>query len=400
MKLKSLYSIFLFTTFIILHSCGKEDSQSDVSLPSLTSENISVEEGNDDHTIQVKINLSAESQNNIVLKYSTKDGTAQAGSDYIAISDATSIIPPGTTEWQIPVTIKGDKISEPDETFELIVTSALNATVKKAAATITIKNDDTGDPNIIVPSAGYQTPDNYPGYTLVWADEFKGPAVDENNWTFEIGNGNNGWGNNELQYYKKENTSIYAEDYLMITAKQEQTGNFQYTSSRLITKDKKEFTFGRVDIRAAMPIGQGIWPALWALGADFDSNPWPNCGEIDIMEFLGHEAGRIYGTAHWGMNVHKSKGGSTLSGAEGDFHEAFHVFSIIWEKDKIEWYMDDNKYFTISADDMEGHPYPFNRAQFFIINCAVGGNWPGNPDGTTVFPQRYFVDYIRVFQKN
>jgi beta-glucanase (GH16 family) len=392
---------FLFIMIAgMLFSCDKTESPVVVEKPAVSVEDLVVDEGNTDHVINVKLKLSAPSQNNIVLRYSTKDVTATAGSDYVALTDMSTVMKPGETELSIPITIRGDKVSEPDETFELVIISAINATVQKAKAVVTIRNDDAGDNTIVVPATGYVTPESYDGYTLAWRDEFKGSTVDENNWTFEIGNGSNGWGNNELQYYKKENSSIYADDYLMITAKQEQVGSFQYTSSRLVTKGKKEFKYGRVDIRAAMPIGQGIWPALWSLGADFETNPWPNCGEIDIMEFLGHEGGRVYGTAHWGKSAHKSKGSSTLSGSEGNFHEAFHVFSLIWEKDKMEWYVDDKKFFTISTADMEGQPYPFNSPQFFIINCAVGGNWPGSPDGTTVFPQRYFVDYIRVFQKN
>lgn len=398
---KSLRACVLSAFLLGFVSCGdKDDGKPSGNKPEISVDDVTMTEGNENSIIQIRIRLSGPSDANVVLRYSTKNVTAVAGSDYIGLSDVTTTIEPGKTELLVPVTIIGDKFNEPDETFELVIISALNATVVRSKAVITIKNDDSGSDAITIPSTGYTTPEEYAGYTLVWSDEFRGPAVDENNWTFEIGNGSNGWGNNELQYYKKENSSIYDGEYLMITAKTEQTGEYAYTSSRLISRGKREFTFGRVDIRAAMPIGKGIWPALWALGADIGTNPWPACGEIDIMEFLGHDPERVHGTAHWGQGTHKYKGGSTLSGSEGNFHEAFHVFTIIWEKDKIEWYVDDKKYYTITADDMEGQPYPFNKPQFFLINCAVGGNWPGSPDGSTVFPQRYFVDYIRIFQKN
>lgn len=399
---KNLSFGILAASFLSLASCNdKEDGPSGSNKPELNAEDLTMTEGNANSTVNVRLALSAVGASNVVIKYSTKNGTATAGLDYIAVNDGTVTIAPGKTEALLPITIIGDKFNEPDETFELIIISALNATVIKSKATITIKNDDQGGSNqIVIPSTGYNTPTEYPGYSLVWADEFKGAAVDENNWTFEIGN-NNGWGNNELQYYKKENSTIHDNEYLLITAKPEQTGEFEYTSSRLITRGKKEFTFGRVDIRAAMPIGQGIWPALWTLGADIGTNGWPACGEIDIMEFLGHDPERTHGTAHWGtLANHKYKGSNTLSGAEGDFTEAFHVFTILWEKDKIEWLVDDKKFYQITANDMEGMPYPFNKPQFFLINLAVGGNWPGYPDETTVFPQRYIVDYIRVFQKS
>ena len=398
-RFRKISYAWLWPLLFLNASCDKPNDQPSVVKPEVTIEDQNGLEKNEDFIALISIKLSKPATTNVVLRYSTKDITARSGQDYIGVTDVLSIIPAGQSGVLVPVTIIGDKVKEPDETFELVITQALNATIVKQRALITIINDDA-DSNIIeVPTEGYVSPGEYPGYQLVWSDEFRQPTIDKSNWTFDIGNGSNCWGNNELQYYKEENASIYAEEYLMITAKEESVGGFDYTSSRMITKGKREFKFGRVDIRAAMPIGQGIWPALWSLGADIQTNPWPNCGEIDIMEYLGHESSRVHGTVHWGLNTHKYKGSSTLSGNEGDFHKAFHVFSIIWEKDKIEWYVDDKKYFSISASEMEGQPYPFNNDQFFIINCAVGGNWPGSPNNSTIFPQRFFVDYIRVFQK-
>ncbi len=380
----------------------KEKGPGGSSKPELSALDQTVTETNEQQTISVKLQLSAPAASNVVINYSTKNGSATAGTDYIGVVNNSVIIGTGLSSIDVPIIIMGDKFTEPDETFELVITSALNSNLIKAKAVITIKNDDIGGGSaIIIPTEGANSPSEYTGYNLVWADEFRGSAVDENNWSFEIGN-NNGWGNSELEYYKKENSTIHENEYLVVTAKPEQTGEFEYTSSRLISKGKKEFTFGRVDIRAVMPIGQGIWPALWTLGADIGTKSWPACGEIDIMEYLGHEPDRVYGTAHWGTNTstHKYKGSNTLASNAGDFNENFHVFSIIWEKDRIEWRVDDKKFYEITADEMEGQPYPFNKPQFFLINLAVGGNWPGYPDATTVFPQRLIVDYIRVFQKS
>jgi beta-glucanase (GH16 family) len=252
----------------------------------------------------------------------------------------------------------------------------------------------------LVPATGYTTPMSYPGYTLVWNDEFDSTALSDD-WTFEIGNGNWGWGNNELEYYRAENTSLL-EGSLLITAKEESVGAFSYTSSRLITRGKRSFKYGRVDIRAALPSGQGLWPALWMLGDNITTVGWPSCGEIDIMEMTGGSTPnqgdeRIHGTGHWSSNGnHAYTGGSIVVPNGSSYQEEFHVFSIIWDANAIKWYRDDVLYYTLDitgSDKSEFHE-PF----YFIFNVAVGGNWPGSPNSQTTFPQRMAVDYIRVFQ--
>jgi beta-glucanase (GH16 family) len=234
---------------------------------------------------------------------------------------------------------------------------------------------------------------------LVWADEFDGTALNSDFWSFETGNGTNGWGNNELQFYRTQNTSIQ-DGHLVITAKKEPFGGKEYTSSRIITKSKKEFRYGRVDIRAALPKGQGIWPALWMLGSNFDTVSWPACGEIDIMEMIGG-GGRentVYGTVHWqneGKNA-KYEGKTTLS--SGTFSDQFAVYSITWDATSIRWFVDNKQYHVIDTTPAELDE--FRRNFFFIFNVAVGGNWPGSPNTTTTFPQHLIVDYVRVFQAN
>ncbi|HNH41912.1 MAG TPA: Calx-beta domain-containing protein, partial [Saprospiraceae bacterium] len=270
-RFRKISYAWLWPLLFLNASCDKPNDQPSVVKPEVTIEDQNGLEKNEDFIALISIKLSKPATTNVVLRYSTKDITARSGQDYIGVTDVLSIIPAGQSGVLVPVTIIGDKVKEPDETFELVITQALNATIVKQRALITIINDDA-DSNIIeVPTEGYVSPGEYPGYQLVWSDEFRQPTIDKSNWTFEIGNGSNGWGNNELQYYKEENASIYAEEYLMITAKEESVGGFDYTSSRMITKGKREFKFGRVDIRAAMPIGQGIWPALWSLGADIQT---------------------------------------------------------------------------------------------------------------------------------
>lgn len=245
---------------------------------------------------------------------------------------------------------------------------------------------------------GFKSPESYAGYKLVWADEFNGNSLDLNSWTYEVGRGEWGWGNNELQYYHEgEKNAVVADGKLTIIAKEESAGDANYTSARIITRGKREFQFGRVDIRARLPRGQGLWPALWMLGANIGSVGWPACGEIDIMELVGQKPNEVFGTAHWGTSVPSTFNSKKYRLTQGEFNDSFYVFSIVWEQNKIEWYVNDVKYHTITPVNT-GSIYPFNNPYFFIFNIAVGGNLPGSPDATTRFPQTMEVDYIRVFQ--
>lgn len=247
-----------------------------------------------------------------------------------------------------------------------------------------------------IPTTGYSTPISQPGYTLVWNDEFDGTSL-SSDWVHEIGNGNSGWGNNELQYYREENVAV-ANGYLTITAKKENFGGYGYTSSRIKTQGRQSFEKGRIDIRAAVPYGQGIWPALWMLGDNITSVSWPACGEIDIMELVGGDGNNnrtVHGTIHWDDNGHNYYGGSN-SLSSGIFAEEWHVFSIVWDQTSIKWYRDDIEYQT--ADITPAALSEFHENFFFIFNVAIGGNWPGSPDASTIFPQIMAVDYVRVFQ--
>lgn len=261
-------------------------------------------------------------------------------------------------------------------------------------------NDTVIKPIIsIIPAKGYTTPTTYPNLKMVWSDEFEGTNLNEKFWNYEIGN-NNGWGNNELQYYKKENTSV-KDGYLIVEAKNESAGNQIYTSSRLTTQNKYNFKYGRVDIRAALPKGQGIWPALWMLGKNITTVSWPKCGEIDIMEMVGGNSGvgsdkTTYGTAHWDNNGTRALYGGNTKLNSGIFNDEFHVFSIVWDAQKIVWYLDDKQFHVI--DTTPAGLSEFQEEYFLLVNLAVGGDWPGKPDGTTVLPQYLVVDYIRVFQ--
>ena len=258
---------------------------------------------------------------------------------------------------------------------------------------------ENGD-NLIKENKGYNTPKSYPGYKLIWSDEFEEKELNLQYWNAEIGNGSNGWGNNELQYYTSDKNNVFLSGgNLIIEAREENIDRFKYSSARLTTKGKKEFTFGRVDIRAKLPKGKGVWPALWMLGVNISSVGWPACGEIDIMELIGSVPGTVHGTVHYKSAIgnHTYTGG-VVTLKSGDFSQEFHVFSIIWEKDSIKWLLNDKEFYRFTKSMAENAPYPFNQPEFFLFNVAVGGNWPGSPDQTTAFPQQMIVDYIRVFQ--
>lgn len=266
--------------------------------------------------------------------------------------------------------------------------------------TIIIEMESKTDENGI-PLHGYTTPKAYNGYNLVWSDEFDGEALNENDWNYELGTGDNGWGNNESQYYLRENTEV-KNGFLTIIAKQQIYNTSNYTSSRITTQNKQSFKYGRIDIRAALAKGQGIWSALWLLGDNITSVSWPACGEIDIMELVGgtkpgNSDRVVHGTLHWENNGNHAEYGTGHTLPNGDFSEEFHVFSVIWDEKYIKWYRDDILYSTV--DISPSRMSAFHQNFFVIFNLAVGGNWPGYPDATTKFPQRMHVDYIRIFQE-
>lgn len=249
---------------------------------------------------------------------------------------------------------------------------------------------------------GYITPLQYEGYTLVWNDEFSVNSINPNNWVFEIGTGCPdlcGWGNDELQYYRSQNA--WAErGVLIIEARRENFGGRQFTSARMKTQGRRSFQYGRIDIRAKLPVGQGMWPALWMLGDNITTVGWPRCGEIDIMEMVGGRGreNTVHGTIHWYDNGHATTGSPfTLPGGK-IFADEYNVFSTIWDASSITFLVNDIPFRTI--DIRASHMSEFHQPFFFIFNIAVGGRWPGSPDATTVFPQQMKVDYVRVFQRN
>ena len=356
-------------------------------------------------TFRFEVRLDATYEEEVTVDFETLEGTAKAGEDYLSQA-GTLVFAPGELIQQIEVPIVVDEGLEPDEHFTIELSNPVNGYLKgnQQVATGTILNDDT-ELDIALPDGGYDTPhspSNPPeGMTLVWSDEFDGTEIDLSNWTHELGAG--GWGNNESQAYTADPANSFVEDgNLFIVALQDGAG---YTSARMVSRDKQEFAFGRIDIRAVLPYGQGLWPALWMLGANHSQVGWPECGEIDIMELLGHQPNYVHGTAHWGEMIgggHPNLGAVTYSQFPTTFSEEYHVFSLDWRPDTMTWLMNDEPYFQLTtADHVEnsGYDTPFNDPFFFILNIAVGGNWPGYPDESTLFPQFMAIDYVRVYQE-
>lgn len=248
-------------------------------------------------------------------------------------------------------------------------------------------------------------PTQIDGYTLVWQEEFDGPAVNPEIWNYETGDGTDfdlppGWGNDELQIYTTDaaNVSIAEhqdESVLMIVAREASPG--EYTSARLTTEDKFSVRYGKVIGRIKLPEGQGLWPAFWMLGDNIDEISWPGSGEIDIMELVGHKPSETFHTIHYvNADLSYTNNGRTYTNAT-KFSENFHEFELDWTPDSLTFSVDGNiAHSVMITDDMK----EFQRSMHLLLNVAVGGRLPGSPDSTTVFPQTMYVDYIRVYAQN
>jgi len=380
----------------IFTACSKSGSSAPPVVPSAAISDVTQDRSTSNSTFQFTVSLDKAATQNVTVQYTTVDGTAIQNKDYQAAS-GTVTIAAGQLSASISVQVTGDSLRQADQLFYVQLSNPQNCTLAVNKGTGTIVN--ANGLYFPVDNAGYTTPNTYAGYTLAWSDEFTGNTINTNNWGFESGN-NNGWGNNELENYTNRTQNAFvSQGNLIIEARQEAYGGNNYTSARMITEGKQSFKYGRVDIRAKTPAGKGIWPALWLLGDNINSVGWPTCGEIDLMELLGQQPNTVYGTLHWGASAANAlqKGTNYVLGS-GSFDQQFHVYSLLWAQDSVKMLIDDHQYFSSTSQDIAGTD-PFNNNFFLIFNIAVGGNWPGAPDGTTTFPQRMVVDYVRVFQK-
>jgi len=242
---------------------------------------------------------------------------------------------------------------------------------------------------------------------LVWSDEFDGTEVDTTKWSFQRGDGSEvslppGWGNSEQQWYTENNATV-AAGFLTITARKESVQpGWNFTSARLRSFRKADWTYGRMEMRAKMPVGKGLWPAFWMLSTNREYGGWAASGEIDIMEYLGSEPDEVLGTIHYGGEwPNNTFSGTPYKLPEGSFDEDFHVFAIEWEEGEIRWYVDDVHYGTKTEWFSSAAPFPapFDKKMHLLLNMAVGGNLPGAPDANTMFPAEFVIDYVRVYQE-
>ena len=249
-------------------------------------------------------------------------------------------------------------------------------------------------------SIAMDDPNYVDNLVLTWSDEFEGTNVNADNWTFETGA--TGWGNNELQNYTNGDNAEVTDGKLIITARKINDDKTigSYTSSRLVTSGKQEFKYGRMEIRAKLPSGTGIWPAIWMLGSNFKTAGWPACGEVDIMEYVGYQPNIVHSTIHTPAGYGDS--GSGTSVALETCEEAFHNYGIIYTEKYIKFYIDtpNNIIHTYAPPLKTSDNWPFDQPLFFILNVAVGGNWGGAQGiDNSIFPQSMEVEYVRVYQE-
>jgi len=260
-------------------------------------------------------------------------------------------------------------------------------------------SSQTDEPN------GDGVPPTIGDWSLVWNDEFDGDRLNSGKWTAQLGDGCDiglcGWGNNELQSYTAANASV-TDGKLVITARKEASGGREYTSARLRTMGKGDWTYGRFEIRAKLPAGQGLWPAIWMFSTDAVYGGWAASGEIDIVEARGQNPTEVLGTIHYGGSwPNNQSSGDSYSLTSGTFTSSFHTFVLEWTEGQMVWFVDGTPYQTQTEwnTTSAAYPAPFDRRFHLLLNVAVGGNFPGAPDASTAFPQSMEVDYVRVYQK-
>jgi beta-glucanase (GH16 family) len=247
-------------------------------------------------------------------------------------------------------------------------------------------------PTAIAPPAGWQ---------LLWHDEFDGAQIDATNWTYDLGTGDGGWGNGEAQTYTDRPENVRLENgVLIIEARKDEdaSGKVTFTSTRLKTQGLQTFQYGRIEARLKVPAGAGMWPAFWMLGANITEVGWPDCGEIDIMEYVGREPDLIMGTLH-GPGYSGAAGLSRWNRQTYNIADDFHIYAIEWETDEIRWYYDGVQYHTVTRADVGERKWAFDQPFFIILNLALGGHLGGLIHPNTVFPAQLNVDYVRVYQK-
>ena len=379
------FLIALMVTGLAACEGGGSNNTPEEILSKLSIDDVTLFEGTGDNTpFEFTLSLDKTFSKPVSVSYSTADGTAKGGEDFTAVTAQTVTFQPGERIKKITISVIGDTKRESAETFTVNLSNISNGVIAKATGTGTIRDDDEG--------AAFTN--------LVWSDEFNYTGLPDNTkWGYDVGG--HGWGNNELQYYTKERSENARVEggNLIIEARRENMENREYTSARLVSKNKGDWKYGRVEVKAKLPQGRGIWPAIWMLPTEWKYGDWPRSGEIDIMEFVGYEPDRVHGTVHTQSFNHSigTQKGSSLQFT--DLASASHVYAIEWHADKIDFFVDNQRYFTFTNTNRGSADWPFDQTFHLILNVAVGGNW-GGAQGVdpSVYPQRFVIDYVRVYQ--
>lgn len=331
---------------------------------------------------------------------------AACSSDSSSNAENTEISEETTPSGESPVTEPTSSSAD----VPAISSEAENSSTANSSATdmsssnvaVSSENDIASSSSGITSSGNISSESNPGESPYLWHDEFDGDNIDSEKWTFEIGTGASGWGNNEWEYYTDRKENAYVQDGILhIRANKEDFEGSKYTSARLITKGKFSFTYGTVEARIALPVGKGIWPAFWLLGQNIDAVSWPACGEIDIIETVNSE-NIVYGTNHWANGSEYATYGNNTGNYRDQKFELdvtqFHNYKFTWDEKYIRMFVDDFMYHEILIENNTGDTEEFHKPFFFILNVAVAGNWPGFEVDDSQFPNEMLVDYIRVTQ--
>lgn len=355
---KKMYILSIITTFIALLGCSEDNDDINEIPVTINCSTNALSFDNNADTTTVDISVSNE-------------WMIYSDAEWISYSPKASI----NTAETVTIIVEKNSASTSRETALIVKSGSTRDTI-----TVVQKGDVSS--NIEVPE----------GYSLVWNDEFDDGISSA--WTFETGNGSSGWGNNELEYYLRDNASV-SNGVLEITAKKESYEGYSYTSARMKTMGNKYWKYGKIEARIKLPSFTGSWPAFWMLGEKYSEVGWPNCGEIDIMEHVNTES-KIHGTIHWYADAYSSYSKETTV----DDVTSYHVYSIEWDESSIKWYVDDVQYNEANIKDAVNGTEEFHENFFILLNFAIGGNWPGTTVDDSAFPATMYVDYVRVFQKD
>ncbi len=384
----------------ILYLSGCSESSELTKKPVLTLKPVVVHEGNNEiNSIDIEVALDQSSSLPVTIKWGTESLTAIEDQDFIPVYGQETIIPPGQTKIILPISIINDDHLEFIETFNIVLLEAENAEIMSQNASVTIIDDDRYQPEMA--DDGYITPLQYPDMHLTWHEEFEGTTVETDHWNFDAANGfplNCGWGLDELGKYTGDQEHLKVKDgKLMITAtRDESTGT--YRTSRINTKEKVSITYGRLDIRSRIPEVAGLAAIFWLIGADMDEVGLPACGEIDILKFAGKAPEKISGGLVF-ENDGEEHLGQSYNKSSVSLSNQYHIYSIIWEENRIRWFFDYYPYFEVRRDDFS-HFKIFEKPFFLTINLAIGGEYAGAPDSSSSFPTDLEIDYIRLYQRN